>query len=211
MSVPRYLLPTASLVAWATVVALGFAHFERYKATPGAPGIKPGTAGNSARIEFPTSTLLTPNPRGQTLVMFAHPHCPCTQASLSELAAILAECPNLQPAQIVFPLPKGAPASWQTGQIVRASQAMTGVRVIWDEEEQLTRALAAETSGQVYLFDAAGQPLFSGGITALRGHAGWNAGRGAIVAHHQRRPGARDRTPVYGCELLTHTRGDETP
>ena len=49
-----------------------------------------------------------------------------------------------------------------------------------------TRAAASwnrsKTSGQVVVYDAKGALLFSGGITAARGHMGDNAGRDRITA-----------------------------
>lgn len=197
-----------AVVVWLGVIVGGFAQLLRYESTSDTLDGKPLVVGP---LLFPQTQLLERNPQGQTLLMFAHPHCACTRASLSELAAILAECPDLQTARIIFPLPANAPPSWQSGDIAQEAAALLGVSVIWDDQEQLTRLFAARTSGQVLLYDAAGKRLFSGGITALRGHAGWNAGRGAIVALHQQNPSAhgeleiRNCTPVFGCPLVSDT------
>jgi hypothetical protein len=51
------------------------------------------------------------------------------------------------------------------------------------------------------LYDTAGRLLFSGGITAARGHSGDNAGREAIVALLAGAPTDRTQTPVFGCKL----------
>ena len=185
------------IALWIAVVTGGFAQLWLYKGQPGTT-----TAQTSAGPEtFPATCLLEVNPRGQTLLMFVHPHCACSRASLSELAAILRECPDLQPVQIVFPVPAGATPSWKQGKIAQEAAALAGVRIVWDQDEELTRLFQAKTSGHVLLFAANGTRLFSGGITDTRGHAGWNAGRGAIVALHKNQPGVRSSTPVFGCQL----------
>jgi hypothetical protein len=186
-----------SLLLWMAMVVGGFAQLLRYEGQPGTT-----TAQTSAGPEtFPATCLLEFNPRGQTLLMFAHPHCACSRASLSELAAILVECPDLQPVQIVFPVPAGATAAWKQGKIAQEAATLAGVRIVWDQDEELARLFQAKTSGHVLLFAANGTRLFSGGITGTRGHAGWNAGRGAIVALHKNQPGVRSSTPVFGCQL----------
>lgn len=184
---------------WIAVVAGGFAQLWIYKGKPGTTAAE-AVAGPET---FPATDLLEQNPHGQTLVMFVHPHCACSRASLTELAAILRECPDLQPVQIVFPVPAGAAPSWQEGKIAQEAAALAGVRIVWDQDEKLTRLFHATTSGHVLLFAANGQRLFSGGITATRGHAGWNAGRGAVVAHHEHKPGVRSSAPTFGCQLTS--------
>ena len=61
------------------------------------------------------------------------------------------------------------------------------------------------TSGQTLLYSAAGELLFSGGITFARGHAGDNAGRTAIESYSAGdSPGYR-QTPVFGCPIIATT------
>jgi hypothetical protein len=51
--------------------------------------------------------------------------------------------------------------------------------------------------------------LFSGGITASRGHAGGNAGESAIVALVNHQTPAQTETLVFGCALAN--RGPTEP
>jgi hypothetical protein len=53
----------------------------------------------------------------------------------------------------------------------------------------------------VVLYNAAGALLFSGGITAARGHEGDNAGREMVLAHLAANDAGR-RAPVFGCPLF---------
>lgn len=187
----------AGVVLWIAVVCGGFSQLLRYEGQPGTTAAQT----ISGPEKFPATDLLERNPHGQTLLMFVHPHCACSRASLSELAAILVECPNLQPVQIVIPVPADAAPSWRQGKIAQEAATLAGVRIVWDQDDELARLFQAKTSGHVLLFAANGTRLFSGGITGTRGHAGWNTGRGAIVALHQNQPGVRSSTPVFGCQL----------
>ena len=187
------------VLCWLMVVGTGFAALLQYKATPG------NTAGpaTAEQASFPEDVPLQRHADRPTLLMFAHPCCPCTTASLRELTAIIAESPQLQPATVIFTLPPGAPAEWRSTPLVEQARQTNGLRVWLDEEALLTKRFGVQTSGHVLLYDATGRTQFSGGITSLRGHEGWNAGRGTIAAICQNLSCERQTTPVFGCPLLT--------
>ena len=67
-------------LAWTAAVFTGLALVWRYKATPGAEADAPRT--------WPAASSVRHVPGRPTLVMFAHPKCPCTRASLDELATL---------------------------------------------------------------------------------------------------------------------------
>jgi len=71
-----------------------------------------------------------------------------------------------------------------------------------DDDGVEAARFGAATSGQVILYDRDGRLLFSGGITASRGHAGDNDGRDAIVSLLGGGRGTRHSSPVFGCSLL---------
>jgi hypothetical protein len=52
------------------------------------------------------------------------------------------------------------------------------------------------------LYGSEGNLLFSGGITAARGHEGDNAGRSAIISCLTKSEAERNQTPVFGCSLF---------
>src|SRR5258708_3051129 len=70
----------ALIGAWVLVVAGGLGWLSSYKATRGADG--------SAPASWPVETGVAREPGKATLVMLAHPHCPCTRATLAELETI---------------------------------------------------------------------------------------------------------------------------
>lgn len=133
--------------------------------------------------------------------MLAHPHCPCTQASVGELAQIMARLQGKVAAYVLFVKPKEAGRDWEDTDLRRSAEAIPGVKVVFDPDGVEARRFGAETSGHTQLFSTDGRLLFSGGITASRGHAGDNAGESAIVALVNNQTPARTQTLVFGCAL----------
>jgi len=140
-----------------------------------------------------------------TLVMFAHPKCPCTRASIGELAVLMARCQGLVNAQVVFFRPQGTSEDWDHTDLWRSAAEIPGVKVQSDEGGREARNFRATASGYTVLYDTRGRLIFSGGITDSRGHAGDNPGRSAIVDLLHHRPTANTRTPTFGCSLLNPT------
>jgi hypothetical protein len=137
--------------------------------------------------------------------MMAHPECPCTRASIAELAALMAEHQGQMVAHILFYQPEGDPkfgtksASWQS------AEAIPGVRISADQEGGEAARFGGETSGDVVLFDPAGRVVFHGGITAARGHLGPNPGVFAIQGHLAGASPATSSGPVFGCPITDAT------
>jgi len=139
------------------------------------------------------------------LLMFIHPKCPCTRASLDELARLMTVCQGRVEGHAVFVKPHGTGSveNWTSTDLWRAAEQIPGITTRVDVGGREARRFAALTSGQVYLFDDDGNRCFQGGITASRGHSGDNAGRSSIVACIHAGKSEIDRTEVFGCELGT--------
>lgn len=135
------------------------------------------------------------------LVMLAHPHCPCTRASLAELERLMAR--GDADACVLFLRPRDQREGWETTDLWKTAAAIPRVRVVADTDGLLARAFGAETSGHVLFYNPAGALLFSGGITATRGHEGPSAGGDAILAALRGEDPASDRANTYGCPLLS--------
>jgi hypothetical protein len=169
----RLILATSLFaITWAAAVAFGM-RILHYENTPGRVGAL-SQAWPAAQIERATGR--------PTLVMLAHPHCPCTGASVGELAQIMARLQGRVAAYVLFVKPKGVGRDWDDTSLRRSAEAIRGVKVVFDPDGVEARRFGAETSGHTLLFGAHGRLLFRGGITASRGHAGDNAGKSAIVA-----------------------------
>lgn len=159
---------------------------EAYQATP-------GRTGQPVAREVVTAS----RPR---LLLFLHPKCPCSAATLSELAEILAEHRGALDVEVIFVRPAETAAGWEQTSLWTAAAQLPGVQVRSDDGGVLAKQFGAATSGHVVLYGAGGQLLFSGGITPARGVAGDNFGRRAVAAALKGQP-ADQSAPVFGCPL----------
>ena len=151
---------------------------------------------------FPPSAAFQLVSDKPTLVLFAHPHCPCTRASLHELDRLLAQARNRVSAIVVFTIPDGVPAGWEKGDLWNSASTIPGLRLIRDPGGEEAHHFNVQGSGQVLLFASSGKLLFSGGITGSRGHEGDNVGLAAVVSLILDGHGSVSQTPVFGCSLL---------
>jgi hypothetical protein len=158
--------------------------------------------------EWPGGSAIQRSERGLTLVMFAHPRCPCTRASLGELEKIVAHCQPTVTPWVVFFKPDGAEDNWEQTDLWRSASAIPGAHVIRDLGGEEARRFHVTTSGQTLLYGAWGELLFSGGITFARGHAGDNAGRTAIESYTAGNSPGYCQTPVFGCPIIAPTPQD---
>lgn len=178
---------------WAVAILAGSAVLWRHASSPGKAGDTP--AG------WPAQTLIERAPGRATLVMFAHPQCPCTRASIGELALLMARCGRDLDAHVVFFKPDDASEEWTQTSSFKEAIEIPGVTVHLDKSGNEAGLFGAATSGQTDVYDTAGRLVFSGGITAARGHAGDNAGRSAIAGWASHGRASRTSTPVFGCAL----------
>jgi len=180
-------------VAWLLAAAGGMAFIVNYEGRAGHAGETPQ--------QWPAQKLVARDSSRDTLVMFVHPQCPCTDASMEELNQILARAGKSVAAHVVFFRPANFPADWTHAGLWKTASAIPGLAVHEDIDGVTAKIFGAETSGFVALYDARGQLLFHGGITSGRGHAGDNTGESAVVALLSGHDSFVKQTPVYGCSL----------
>ena len=180
--------------AWLLAVTAGTVAFWNYGSTAGTAGTTPS--------QWPAESSLSLDPARHTLVMFAHPQCACTQASLEELNRVMAQSQGKAATHIFFFKPDKLSDDWTHSGLRESAEAIPGVIVHDDPNGALAERFGAETSGYVVLYNRQGQLLFHGGITGSRGHAGDNAGESALVSLLNGRGAAVNQTRVFGCSLL---------
>jgi hypothetical protein len=164
---------------------------------------KPGTVGTVPQT-WPSQQIQPAKDR-PTLVMLAHPRCPCTQASIGELEKLMARLQGKVAAYVLFVKPRSTESVWEDTTLRRKAEAIPGVKVALDFDGVEARRFGSETSGHTFLFGTDGRLLFNGGITASRGHAGDNAGESAIIALLNNEVPSRNQTVVFGCALTNNT------
>jgi hypothetical protein len=190
-------ITTATAAIWLFSVAAVLALIANHANAPGRSGAIPQ--------QWPVQNLIALDTNRPTLIMFVHPYCPCTRASLGELDSLMARCRGQFNAHVVFVKPAGLGEFEAKSDLWRRASAIPGVTVHSDSSGSETRLFHPETSGQTVLYDRDGRLLFQGGITISRGHAGDNPGRSALVALLNHQLVNEVETPVFGCSLFdTH-------
>jgi hypothetical protein len=170
-----------------------------YKSTPGALEAPPS--------RWPAPSALARSSDRSTLVVFAHPRCTCTRATLDELAILLARATAPLTTYVVFSRPPDVEAGWERGESWEAARTIPGVTVVSDAGGAEARRFRVQTSGETVLYDPSGRLAFFGGITGARGHRGDNVGRARVLALLATHHADRDRSPVFGCAFWEHDQG----
>lgn len=176
------------IAVWLGAVTTGFAFWEEYDATPGDI---PATAGCPTSIGDP-----------YTIVLYVHPHCPCSRAGVRALDELIREPGSAGwSVRIVFLLPPGMVEEWARGPLWDAAAAVPTATLSCEPAEQSARTANAVVSGHTVVFDGSGSVAFVGGLTPGRGRNGDSPGLAAVRAIlHGSDPAVRS-APVFGCPL----------
>ncbi len=181
-------------VTWLGAILAGMFLMLAYANSPGVAAAPP--------VNWPSASQVPLDRSLPTLVMFVHPHCPCSRASVGELASLMAHCQGRVNARVLFLQPREMPSNWTQTDLWQEAERIPGVTVHRDEDGREARLFRVATSGDTALYDAKGVLLFHGGLTLARGHSGDNPGRDALQALLLGRSAQRTSTPVFGCSLF---------
>lgn len=140
------------------------------------------------------------------MLLFVHPHCPCTRATIRELQRVLEgsqvtadELPDLT---LVVTHPPGADADWLTSNTVEKALQLPRAQVFVDSVGTESARFGAVTSGTVMLFSPSHERVFAGGVTASRGHEGDNPGATMLRDQLLSKVGTSTVVmPAFGCRL----------
>lgn len=181
---------------WLIFLLGGMAVFMQSTNSAGVAAAAPGLWPAASRIERETDRV--------TLVVLAHPHCPCTRATINELSKLMTRLDRKLTAYVVFTRPDGVEADWEKSDTWMSAANIPGVYVISDDNGLETQLFGARTSGQAMLYDSHGKLLFSGGITIGRGAEGDSTGASAIVSLVSGETPPVRETSVFGCPLFAN-------
>ncbi|MGP1346078.1 MAG: hypothetical protein ACTS3F_05335 [Phycisphaerales bacterium] len=189
-----------SLIAWAIACVIAFSALWAYANTPATHAEpKPGWS--------PPEALRVPSDRA-CLVLFAHPKCPCTRATMAALERLRRDHSGLLAMRVVFYEPINADASWRGTELWERALALEESLAIADPGGAMSMAAGAVASGTVIFMDHSGQERFRGGITPARGHEGDSVGSIAIRAILRGESPGHNSASVYGCRIVG---AEETP
>lgn len=198
---PKVFITAVLALTWAAALGSAMQVLLKYETTPGTSG--------ALTAKWPPASIVSRQPGEPALLMIAHPHCPCTRASIAELAQIMAHAPSGVKATVLFVKPSGAGKDWDDTDLRQSAAAIPGVTVLTDENGLEAARFGAQTSGHTLVFDRDGALAFSGGITGTRGHIGNNAGENAVLAALRQQAPERGRTAVFGCSLAKRNSATE--
>lgn len=196
-------------IAWLGASGAGLAGLWRYSLTPAVTMAAPPS--------WPAGSSLLRTPDRFNLVMFLHPACPCSRASIEELGVLLSRSAGKISPNVVFFTPEEKQAEWNDSPLWRQAREIPGLRSTADSEGREASLFGAEASGETFVYDSRGNLVFHGGITLARGHSGDNDGLDAVLrlvigrsAVAAEGVGSSDnsppeRSPVYGCSLRGKT------
>ncbi len=183
----------ALFALWVGVSGTGFYLLYLYSHTEGAPG--------EERAKWPSSAL-EKTPGKADLLVFVHPRCGCSRATLGELARLLRHLEERIRVRVLFQRPAGKTAEWaRESALWRESAALPGVETLLDESGTMLSEFDARTSGLAALYDGDGNLVYRGGITPRRGHMGDSAGRASILAFSRAGRVELAAAPVFGCSF----------
>lgn len=191
------LLRLVGLGIWLAAVCGGLALLMRYDSRAAQRG--------PIVLTWPTDTRLAFEPGRPNLLVFAHPRCPCTRATLENLAWEATRWPVQPRARVLLLVPEGADltcasAFADTG-LARRAEELPGFEIGFDLGGREAARFGARTSGEVLLFGPTGKLSFAGGLTPSRAHQGPCLGTLALRAALLD-PLAEPRfSSVFGCAL----------
>jgi len=150
---------------------------------------------------WPEQIGLARNPGGFSLVMAVHPKCSCTRASVAELNKLMLGFAGRVHAVALVIKPFELPDLWSESDVTARLREIPNVEMVRDLGGAKAGAFGAQSSGQILLYDPAGQLVFDGGITAFRGHEGPSVGGETLKQLVAGTGVAGTHTKVFGCSL----------
>lgn len=150
---------------------------------------------------WPKNSGITRDSQRPTFVVFIHPKCPCTRATVRELDRLLARYRDRMTVYVVVYHPAAAAAGWEQTDLVASARELPGVQLVVDQDDVCLRAFGPSTSGECLLYSQSGKLLFQGGLTPARGHEGATLGQAAITALLRGESNSYHQSPVFGCSF----------
>lgn len=197
----RFLHRPTTIVFWSFVILcwlafslFGLARLADYSARPN--DIQPPPE------RWPRDSKIPLSADACELVMFVHPKCPCTRASLAELARLIPRLSRPVNITVAFVVPEGLSAEFAHGTLWNWTEEIPVARRFVDKNGMEARRFNATISGHVVLYGISGELRFYGGITSGRGHEGGNVGVETLLRRIESVEDHHRRCEVYGCPLL---------
>jgi len=183
------------LVAWGVAVVAFFGQLVSYSAQPGNDGHPP--------VQWPDNSALQRNANQWTVLIFAHPRCPCTRSNIAEFARLQSKLSDTPTTHLVLFHPADQNQEWTKGPIRTEATRIDGLRLFYDEAGTFTRDFGVQTSGHILAYSPDGSLAYSGGLTSSRAHEGMSQGAIELLnLLNGKREIRLTEYPVFGCSII---------
>lgn len=210
------------LLALGLATIFGWYQLARFSVTAGEQAAAPAQfpANLSASSNSPASQVVSRlAPHIPLLLVFVHPRCSCTPATLEQLDTVLSSVPvPVQVDLVVYnsraldDTPNLDRLREQTDAAIHNQSAPLGgfvnplhypAQLVPDTNGLLARRFGAATSGEVVLYSPDGRLLYQGGITPMRAHIGRTPASDALrTALTTGKPQSKTFS-VFGCPIFS--------
>lgn len=178
---------------WTTLLLTGHLVLFEYEMTA-------SPLANTKRI-FPAKSIVQMAKGRQNIILFLHPMCPCSMASVDEFHELMRAGEKDSVGTVVAFMPQEMQSEWALQPVFSSLKRIRNVSIVYDTTGAQADIFGATTSGHVLIYDGRGILQFSGGITASRGHSGDNANFELAKKTILERNPKFVTTPVLGCAL----------
>lgn len=178
-------------VVWGLALLSGFLLLFAYKGTS-------TDLGYAAPSKFPAESSLLAAADKPTLLMFIHPRCACSRASLAELERVLLRVGEAAKTYVVVHSDTDVMIDTD---ITQKAAHLPNVVMVADAAGREAARFLASTSGHTLLYSAQGNLVFSGGLTNTRGHEGPSFGQEHLLSALSAQVSARKHAEIFGCSL----------
>lgn len=178
---------------WCLIVISGMCTMMSYSNRGGNNGAPPSNNPNAINASQQNES--------NTLLLFLHPKCSCSLATVREMSRIIAYASRPIDIHIVF-APISIYQDVSETKIWSHASLLPSVNIVVDRNGDLIKQYAVKTSGHALLYNPHGKLMFSGGITSGRGHEGDNSGKTAVIALISGQRALINTVPVFGCPLM---------
>jgi hypothetical protein len=136
-----------------------------------------------------------------TLVVFLHPYCPCSKATLDMLDSLLRDASIAVSIVVYLDVPDETPWDAVSATVRQRVSAWRDVTVVPDPGARVAKHFGASASGTVLLYSTAGRLRFAGGVTPGRGRRGPSASLESLGVRLRNDHSPPAEAAVYGCAL----------
>ncbi len=155
----------------------------------------------SAPDHWPPNSKVNRSNNLPNFLLFIHPLCPCSKASVGELEKLMPYLENKAKVSVIFFHSEDLNSKFSSGSLFRKVASIPHVEIFQDSDGAELKRFSVETSGQALFYNLHGLLAFRGGITPERGHMGDNEGSLAIRKLVSGSHVNTWMTSVFGCPI----------